>query len=122
MIASDGFSIVGSGRCSTRMSPGAWRTAPSMVGGAPQLVPVHVAWTGTGGAVAGVRSGAAKDLLGDGHRGEGLRPAGVEREVGDRLGELVLGSAVVLRVLQVEGELLGVAAGEQGGDCDQAAV
>ena len=33
MTASVGFSIVGSGRSSTRTSPGAWRTAPRMTGG-----------------------------------------------------------------------------------------
>src|SRR5204863_420763 len=69
-----------------------------------------------------VGSVAAEDLLGDGHRGEGLRPAGVEGQVRDELDELLLGDAVVLRVLQVEGQLLGVAAGEQGGDGSQAAV
>src|SRR4051794_23920605 len=127
MIASEGFSIVGSGRSSTRMSPGAWRTAPRMVvflsegcaglGSAPAR-----AVTPPYGGAGVVGSVAPEDLLGDGHRGEGLRPAGVEREVGDRLDQLLLGRAVVLRVLQVEGQLLGVAAGEQRGDGDQAAV
>src|SRR3954464_9031470 len=71
---------------------------------------------GWGGSVV------AKDALRDGHRGEGLRPAGVEGQVGDRLDQLLLGDAVVLCVLQVERELLGVAAGGQRGDGDEAAV
>src|SRR4051794_2630850 len=107
MIASVGCSIVGSGRSSTRMSPGAWSTAPRMV--------VFLS-LGRGGSVA------AEGLRGDGHRGEGLRPAGVEGQVRDELDELLLGDTVVLRVPQVEGELFGVAAGEQGGDGGQAAV
>src|SRR4051812_25377313 len=116
MIASVGCSIVGSGRSSTRMSPGAWSTAPRMV------VFLSVGVRRAGGRRRGVGSVAAEDLLGDGHRGEGLRPARVEGQVRDELDELLLGDAVVLRVLQVEGQLLGVAAGEQCGDGGQAAV
>src|SRR4051812_40056305 len=104
MIASVGFSIVGSGRFSTRMSPGAWRTTPRMV--CP---------------FAGA-SVVAEDLLGDADRRERLRPAGVERRVGDRFDELGLGEPVVFRVLQVEAELLGVPAGDQCSDGDQTAV
>src|SRR5256885_13890875 len=51
-----------------------------------------------------------------------LRPAGVERRVGDRFDELGLGEPVVFRVLQVEAELLGVPAGDQCSDGDQTAV
>jgi hypothetical protein len=39
--------------------------------------------------------------------------------VGDRLDQLLLGRAVVLRVLKMEGQLVGVAAGGQRGDGDQ---
>src|SRR3954471_12423163 len=121
MIASEGFSIFGSGRSSTPMSPGAWRTAlawscSSVRGAGRRGRPVWVRARGCGW------SGAPEDLLGDGHRGEGLRPAGIERQVGDRLDQLLLGEAVVLRVLQVEGQLLGVAARGQRRDRDQAAV
>ena len=42
-----------------------------------------------------------------------LRPPGIEGQVGDGLDELLFADAVVLGVLQVEGELLGVAAGGQ---------
>src|SRR4051812_32972689 len=101
MTASVGCWMVGSGRSSTRTSPGACSTAPRMV----------VFLSGVVRRVVG--SAAAKDLLGDGHRGEGLRPAGVEGQLRDGLDQLLLGDAVVLRVLQVEGQLLGVAAGEQ---------
>src|SRR4051812_44817365 len=107
MTASVGTSIFGSGRSSTRTSPGACSTAPRMV------LPL---------GQSGRASVGAEDLLGHGHRGEGLGPAGVEGEMRDRLDELLLGHAVVLRVLQVEGELLGVPTGCQRGDGDQAAV
>jgi hypothetical protein len=70
----------------------------------------------------GLRSGGGEDLLGDRDRGERLGPAGVEREVRDRLDEFVLGGAAVLGVLQVEVELFGVPAGDERGDGDQAAV
>src|SRR4051794_19513564 len=115
MIASEGFSIFGSGRSSTRMSPGAWRTAPRMV------VPLGRVRR-AGGQRRHGGSVAPEDLLGDGDRGEGLRPACIEGQVRDELDELLLGDAVVLRVLQMEGQLLGVAPGQQRGDGDEAAV
>src|SRR4051794_1285027 len=114
MIASVGCSIVGSGRSSTRMSPGAWSTAPRM-----GVVPLLLGYAGRlrrrveaapRWHAAVDASVAAEDLLGHAHRGEGLRPAGVEGEVGDRLDQLLLGHPVVLRELQVEGQLLGIAA------------
>jgi hypothetical protein len=43
-------------------------------------------------------------------------------QVGDRLDQLLLGRAVVLRVLKMGGQLVGVAAGGQRGDGDQAAL
>src|SRR3954452_11014254 len=100
--------MVGSLRCSTRTSPGAWRTAPRMGGGSYRL--------------SGVWSVAAEDLLGHGHRTHGFRPAGVEGEVREGLDQLLLGRAVVLRELQVVRELLGVPAGGERGDGDQAAL
>src|SRR3954469_15140484 len=115
MTASVGFSIFGSSRVSTRMSRGAWSTAPRMV------IP-FVGWCWCGPGDPGDRSVAGEDLLGDGHRGERLGPAGVERQMCDRFDQLVFGGAVVLRVLQVEGELLGVSAGDQCCDRDEAAV
>src|SRR6266567_1254219 len=117
MIASVGFSITGSSRSSTRMSRAAWSTAPRMV------IPFFRAVSGgvPGSAPHGWSAGA-EDLLGDGHRGHRLRPAGIEGQVGDGLDELLLGGAVVLGVLQMEGELLGVAAGSQRRDGDQTAV
>src|SRR4051794_294439 len=114
MTASVGFSIFGSSRVSTRMSRGAWSTAPRMV------IP-FVGWCWCRPCGPGDRSVAGEDLLGDGDRGESFRPAGVEREVCDGLDQLVFGSAVVLRVLQVEGELLGISAGDQRCDRDEAA-
>src|SRR4051794_7212972 len=111
MTASVGFSILGSSRSSMRTSPGAWRTTPRM-GFSLRL--------GVVGSDRG--SVAAEDLLGDGHRRECLGPAGIEREVCDRLDQLLLRGTVVLRQLQVVGELLGVAAGGQRGDGDQAAL
>src|SRR4051794_14878386 len=115
MTASVGFSIFGSSRVSTRMSRGAWSTAPRMV-----IPLVGSCWCRPSGQ--GDRSVAGEDLLGDGHRRERLRPAGVERQVCDRFDQLVFGGAVVLRVLQVKGELLGVPAGNQSRDRDEAAV
>src|SRR4051794_10697668 len=103
MIASVGCRIVGSGRSSTRMSPGAWRMAPRMV-----WVPSVVV--------------AAEDPLGDGHGRHGPGPACVEGEVGDGFDELVLGVAVLLGEVEVEDELVGVACGGQCGDGDEAAL
>src|SRR3954470_2760556 len=127
MTASVGWSIFGSGRSSTRTSPGACSTAPRMV--------FLSLWAGPGrGISAGPgtaprsgrrrcgRSVAAEYPLGDGHRTHGLRPAGVEGQVGDRLDELFLRGAVLLGQAQVEDQLLGVPAGGQGGDRDQAAL
>src|SRR4051794_35066637 len=106
MTASVGFSIFGSSRVSTRMSRGAWSTAPRMV-----LPFVGWCWCRLSGQ--GDRPVAGEDLLGDGHRGERLGHACVEREVCNGLDQLGFGGAVVLRVLQMEGELLGVPAGDQ---------
>ena len=67
-------------------------------------------------------SGAAEDLLGDGYRGERLRPAGVDRGVGDRLDHFSFGGAILPRQVEVVGELLGVASGDQARDGGQAAL
>jgi hypothetical protein len=40
---------------------------------------------------------SAEDLPGDGHRGHGPRPAGVEGDMGDRFFEFGLGVTVFLR-------------------------
>src|SRR3954463_13912736 len=103
MTASVGSTMVGSGRCSTRTSPGAWRTAPCM----RSFLSVGV---------------AAEDPLGDGHGGHGLGPAGVEGEMGDGFDELVLGGAVLPGEVEVERELVGVAERGEGGDGDEAAL
>src|SRR5256886_11741572 len=107
MTASVGCSMVGSARCSTRTSPGAYNSAPRMGGSSFRL-----------GDLVSV---AAEDLFGDGHRGHRFRPAGVEGQVRDRLDEFLLGGAVLLGEAEVEHELFGVAAGGQRGDRDQAA-
>src|SRR3954452_23485404 len=121
MTASVGCSIVGSGRSSTRTSPGACRTVPRMMGPLPgRWISGRAARRLPGGGY-GCASVAPEDLLGHGHRAHRLRPARVERQVGDRLDQLLLGRAVVLRELPVEGELLGVPAGGQRGDRDEAA-
>src|SRR4051794_7062086 len=65
---------------------------------------------------------AAKRLLGGRDGGHRPRPAGVERQVGDGLDDLGLGEPVLLTELQVEGQLLGVAPGDQRRDRDEAAV
>src|SRR6266516_3710729 len=78
----------GSSRTSRRTSPGAWRTAPRMV-------------------VSFSIGAGAEDLLGDGHGGHGLRPAGIEGQVGDRLDKLLLDGAILLGQAEVEQELLG---------------
>src|SRR4051812_22976313 len=120
MTASVGCSIFGSGRSSTRMSPGraalllAWCSSRSWGG------PGRGIGAGPGTAPRSGRrrrgdSVAAEYLLGDGHRAHGLRPAGVEGQVGDRLDELFRGGAVLLRQAEVEDQLLGVPAGGQGG-------
>jgi hypothetical protein len=49
-----------------------------------------------------------EDLLGDTHRGHGLRPAGVERQVREDLDQLRLGGAVLPGERQVEVQLLDV--------------
>src|SRR4051812_6519288 len=61
-------------------------------------------------------------LLGGRDGGHRPRPAGVERQVGDGLDDLGLGEPVLLTELQVEGQLLGVAPGDQRRDRDEAAV
>src|SRR3954447_8344233 len=122
MTASVGCSIVGSGRSSTRTSPGACRTVPRMMGPlVGRWISERAARRLPGGGYGGAAV-AAEDLLGDGHRAHRLRPARVERQVGDRLDQLVLGRAVVLRELQVVGELLSVPAGGERRDRDEAAV
>src|SRR5437763_4316023 len=100
MMASVGSRISGSSRRSTRMSPGAWRTAARMA----VVLSVGV---------------AAEDPLGDGHGGHGPGPAGVEGEVGDGFDELVFGVAVLLGEVDVEHELVGVAERSEGGDGDE---
>src|SRR2546423_9060433 len=107
MTASVGCSMVGSARCSTRRSPGAYNSAPRMGGSSFRL-----------GDLVSV---AAEDLFGDGHSGHRFRPAGVEGQVRDRLDKFLLGGAVLLGEAEVEQELFGVAAGGQRGDRDQAA-
>src|SRR2546430_368270 len=82
MTASVGCSMVGSARCSTRTSPGAYNSAPRMGGSSFRL----------GDRV----SVAAEDLFGDGHRGHRFRPAGVEGQVRDHLDEFLLGGAFCL--------------------------
>ena len=64
---------------------------------------------------------AGEDLLGDGHRGHGLGPAGVEREVGDGFDQFGFGVPVAAGEVEVEHELIGVAERGEGGDGDQAA-
>jgi len=61
-------------------------------------------------------------LLGDSDGGHRFGPARVEREVDDRFLELGLGEAVLLRDAEVGSQLLSIAAGDQRGDGDQAAV
>src|SRR5437763_5146662 len=102
MMASVGCSILGSSRCSTRMSPGAYRSAPRMM---------YVLSVGV----------AAEDPLGDGHGGHRLGPAGVEREMGDRFDELGFGVAVPLGEVEVEHELVGVAHRRKSSNGDQTA-
>jgi hypothetical protein len=63
-----------------------------------------------------------EDLLGDLDRGHRLRPAGVERQVHDRLLQFGLGEAVLLGEAQMIPELLKAARGDQGRDRDQAPV
>src|SRR5437588_9646106 len=65
---------------------------------------------------------AAEDPLGDDHGGHGLRPAGVKGEMGDRFDELLLAVAVLLGVVEVEHELVGVAARGERSDGDKAAL
>src|SRR6266480_3996220 len=65
---------------------------------------------------------AAEDPLGDDHCGHGLRPAGVKGEMGDRFDELFLAVAVLLGVVEVEHELVGVAARGERSDGDEAAL
>ena len=52
-------------------------------------------------------------------RHDRLRPAGVERQVGDGLDQLGLGEAVLLGEAQMIPELLKAARGDQGRDRDQ---
>src|SRR4051794_19780737 len=103
MMASVGSRMSGSSRCSTRMSPGAWRTAARMA----VVLSVGV---------------AAENPLGDGHGGHGLGPAGVEGEGGDRLDGLVFRVAVLLGEVEVEHELVGVAERGERGDGDEASL
>ena len=63
-----------------------------------------------------------EDLLGDSDGGHRFGPARVEREVDDRFLELGLGEAVLLRDADVGSQFLSIAAGDQRGDGDQAAV
>src|SRR4051812_41060395 len=61
-------------------------------------------------------------LLGGRDGAHRTRPAGVERQMGDRLDDLGLGEPVLPTEPQVEGQLLGVAPGDQRRDRDEAAV
>src|SRR4051795_12371654 len=61
-------------------------------------------------------------VLGHGHRGHGLGPAGGEGEVGDGLDELFFGEAVLPGEGEVEVQLVDVAAGDEGGDGGEAPV
>ena len=63
-----------------------------------------------------------EDLLGDLDRGHRLGPAGVERQVHDRLLQFGLGEAVLLGEAQMIPELLEAARGDQGRDRDEASV
>src|SRR3954470_20357845 len=84
MTASLGSMMVGSSRRSTRTSLGPWRRAPRM------------------GGVLSVVVGA-EDPFGDRHGGHRLGSTGVERQVGDRFDELVLGGAVLALELLLGG-------------------
>src|SRR3954466_458613 len=65
---------------------------------------------------------ATEDAPGDGHRGHGLRPAGVEGEMGDGFDELVFAVAVLLGEVEVVHELVGVAEGGERGDGHETAL
>src|SRR5215470_3823756 len=81
------------------------------------------------GPGAGVRRGVETLALGavehfasDAPRRHGRRPAGVERQVRDRLADLIAGDAVAERALEVAGELVAASQREQRRDGDEAAV
>src|SRR2546421_13115195 len=63
-----------------------------------------------------------EDFLRHRHRGHGLRPPRIERQVGDRLDQLLLARAVLLGTVEVVDELLCAAAGDQARDRHEAAV
>src|SRR5689334_12434225 len=65
---------------------------------------------------------AAKYLLGDRHRGHGLRPASIEGQVGDGFDEFLLAGAVLPGQAEVVDELFGVPVGHEARDGDEAAV
>src|SRR6266487_749146 len=65
---------------------------------------------------------AAEDPLGDDHGRHGFRPGGVKGEMGDRFDELLLAVPVLLGVVEVEYELVGVAARGERSDGDEAAL
>jgi hypothetical protein len=61
-------------------------------------------------------------LLGNRDRGHGFGPAGVEGQMSDRLDQLGLTYTIVSGVAEVEAQLVGIAAGDQGRDGDETAV
>jgi hypothetical protein len=63
-----------------------------------------------------------EDVLEDRHGREHVRPAGVEGQLGQRFGRLLLGQAVVHRAVEVVGDLGHLAGRDQRADGDQAAV
>jgi hypothetical protein len=71
-----------------------------------------------------VRRDAAlgEDVLGDAHGRHSARPAAIEGEVRDDSADLGRLHPVVEGAVEMPGHLLGVAAGDQGGNGDQAAI
>src|SRR4051794_40421537 len=63
-----------------------------------------------------------EDVLGNVGGVHGVGPAGVKREMGDHLGDLALGQAVVHRLVDMEDDLSRQVGGDQRGHRHQAAV
>ena len=63
-----------------------------------------------------------EDLAGDRDRRDGVRPAGIEGELRDRLDELDLGHAVLPRQCEMGAKLVGTVQRDQGADGDEAAI
>src|SRR5687767_4238691 len=72
--------------------------------------------------LARLRSGSAEDLLRNRDSSHGFWPAGVEGQVGDGLEEFGFGDPILQGSTQVEPELVGGTAGDQGGYGEKAAV